>query len=65
MPNLTGDGRVEKGPGAPPAAFVPGEFAPLRVPASLEPWVARAPRERHPLFADLRINRLVVLLLRD
>jgi sarcosine oxidase subunit beta len=56
MPNLAGDGRVEKGPGAPPAAFVPGEFAPLRVPPSLEPWVRARAAWRHPLFADLRIT---------
>jgi sarcosine oxidase subunit beta len=56
MPNLTSDGRVEKGPGAPPAAFVPGEYAPLVVPQSLEPWVRARAAWRHPLFADLRIN---------
>ena len=56
MPNLTGDGRVEKGPGGPPAAFVPGVFAPLRVPSSLEPWVRARAAWRHPLFADLRIT---------
>jgi sarcosine oxidase subunit beta len=56
MPNLTGDGRVEKGPGAPPAAFVPGEFAPLVVPQSLEPWVRARAAWRHPLFTDLRIT---------
>jgi sarcosine oxidase subunit beta len=56
MPNLAGDGRVEKGPGAPPASFVPGEFAPLRVPPSLEPWVRARAAWRHPLFADLRIT---------
>jgi sarcosine oxidase subunit beta len=56
MPNLTSDGRVEKGPGAPPAAFVPGEFAPLVVPPSLEPWVRARAAWRHPLFADLRVT---------
>jgi sarcosine oxidase subunit beta len=56
MPNLTADGRVEKGPGAPPAAFVPGEFAELAVPPSLEPWVRARAAWRHPLFADLRIT---------
>ncbi len=56
MPNLTGDGRVEKGPGAPPAAFVPGEFAPLVVPPSLERWVRERAAWRHPRFADLRIT---------
>ena len=56
MPNLTSDGRVEKGPGAPPAAFVPGEFAPLVVPQSLEPWVRARAAWRHPLFADLRVT---------
>jgi sarcosine oxidase subunit beta len=56
MPNLTGDGRAEKGPGAPPSVFVPGEFAPLEVPASLEPWVRARAAWRHPLFADLRVT---------
>jgi sarcosine oxidase subunit beta len=56
MPNLTGDGRIEKGPAAPPAAFVPGEFLPLAVPPSLEPWVRARAAWRHPLFADLRIT---------
>ena len=56
MPNLTSDGGVEKGPGAPPSAFVPGEFAPLVVPQSLEPWVRARAAWRHPLFADLRIT---------
>ncbi|HJW48874.1 MAG TPA: FAD-binding oxidoreductase [Candidatus Limnocylindria bacterium] len=55
MPNLTPDGRVEKGPGAPPAEFVPGEFSELAVPPSLEPWVRTRAAWRHPLFADLRI----------
>jgi len=58
MPNLTADGRVEKGPGAPPAAFVPGDFAELVVPPSLEPWVRARAAWRHPLFADLRITDL-------
>jgi sarcosine oxidase subunit beta len=56
MPNLTADGRVEKGPPSPPAAFVPGDFAPLEVPPSLEPWVRARAAWRHPLFADLRIT---------
>ena len=56
MPNLTADGRVEKGPSAPPAAFVPGEFTELVVPLSLEPWVRARAAWRHPLFADLRIT---------
>lgn len=56
MPNLTGDGRVEKGPAAPPAAFVPGEFAPLAVPRALEPWVRARAARRHPLFKDVRIT---------
>ncbi|HKY50700.1 MAG TPA: FAD-binding oxidoreductase [Candidatus Limnocylindria bacterium] len=56
MPNLTADGREEKGPGAPPASFVPGEFAPLVVPPALEPWVRARAAWRHPLFADLRVN---------
>jgi sarcosine oxidase subunit beta len=54
MPNLTVDGREEIGPaGAPPA--YPGEFMPLDVPASLEPWVRARAAWRHPAFADLRI----------
>ena len=56
MPNLTADGRVEKGPASPPTAFVPGEFAPLVVPPALEPWVRARAAWRHPLFADLRIT---------
>ncbi|MEO8633482.1 MAG: FAD-binding oxidoreductase [Chloroflexota bacterium] len=56
MPNLTSDGRVEKGPGSPPAAFVPGEFSDLVVPSSLEPWVRARAAWRHPLFADVRIT---------
>jgi sarcosine oxidase, subunit beta len=56
MPNLTADGRVEKGPGSPPAAFVPGEFGELVVPPSLEPWVRARAAWRHPLFADVRIT---------
>jgi sarcosine oxidase subunit beta len=56
MPNITSDGRVEKGPGSPPAAFVPGEFGELVVPPSLEPWVRARAAWRHPLFADLRIT---------
>jgi sarcosine oxidase subunit beta len=55
MPNLTSDGRVEKGPDAPPPTF-PGEFPPLVVPSSLEPWVSARAGHRHRLFADLRIN---------
>ena len=54
MPNLTADGREEKGPAGPPSAF-PGEFPPLEVPASLEPWVRARAGWRHPAFADLRI----------
>ena len=56
MPNLTSDGGVEKGPGAPPSVFVPGEFAPLVVPQSLEPWVRARAAWRHPLFADLHVT---------
>jgi sarcosine oxidase subunit beta len=54
MPNLTADGREEKGPAGAPPAF-PGEFAPLDVPASLEPWVRARAAWRHPAFADLEI----------
>ena len=56
MPNLTSDGGVEKGPGSPPASYVPGAFPPLVVPQSLEPWVRARAAWRHPLFADLRIS---------
>jgi len=54
MPNLTPDGREEKGPAGTPSVF-PGEFPPLEVPASLEPWVRARAAWRHPAFADLRI----------
>jgi sarcosine oxidase subunit beta len=54
MPNLTAGGRVEKGPGAPPAAY-PSTFEPLAVPPALEPWVRARAARRHPAFADLRI----------
>jgi sarcosine oxidase subunit beta len=54
MPNLTADGREEKGPAGTPPVF-PGEFPPLDVPASLEPWVRARAAWRHPAFADLRI----------
>ncbi|TMG70862.1 MAG: FAD-binding oxidoreductase [Chloroflexi bacterium] len=56
MPNLTADGREEKGPAGPPSAF-PGEFVPLDVPPALEPWVIARAAWRHPAFADLRIVR--------
>lgn len=56
MPNLTADGGAEKGPATPPASFDPPAFAPLVVPAALEPWVrARAAWRMEP-FADLRIT---------
>lgn len=54
MPNLTADGKEEKEPSGAPASF-PGEFAPLEVPPSLEPWVRTRAAWRHPAFADLRI----------
>jgi sarcosine oxidase subunit beta len=54
MPNITTDGKEERGPSGPPSTF-PGEFAPLEVPASLEPWVRARAAWRHPVFADLRI----------
>jgi sarcosine oxidase subunit beta len=56
MPNLTADGSVEKGPAAAPSEYVPGAFAPLDVPISLEPWVRARAAWRHPAFADLRIS---------
>lgn len=55
MPNLTADGTVEKGPGAPPATFE-GPAARPDVPASLEPWVKARAAWRHPAFADIRIS---------
>jgi sarcosine oxidase subunit beta len=55
MPNLTTDGGVEKGPASPPSAY-PGDYAPLEVPASLEPWVRARAAWRHPLFADVQIR---------
>jgi glycine/D-amino acid oxidase-like deaminating enzyme len=54
MPNLTADGRTEKGPAGQPPEY-PGDFAPLEVPAALEPWVRARAAWRHPAFADLRI----------
>jgi sarcosine oxidase subunit beta len=54
MPNLTADGKEEKGPSGQPSTY-PGEFAPLEVPASLEPWVRARAAWRHPAFAELRI----------
>ena len=57
MPNLTADGGVEKGPASAPGASVPLEYAPLEVPASLEPWVKAKAAWRHPAFADIRIAR--------
>lgn len=56
MPNLTTDGGIEKGPGAPPASFAPGTYPPLEVPAGLEPWVRARAAWRHPLLADVRIR---------
>jgi sarcosine oxidase subunit beta len=56
MPNLTADGREEKGPAGAPSAF-PGDFPPLDVPPALEPWVKARAAWRHPAFADLRIVR--------
>ena len=55
MPNLTTDGRVEKGPDAPPASFDAVTYPALEVPASLEPWVKARAAWRHPAFSDLRI----------
>ena len=54
MPNLTADGAEEKGPAGAPDSF-PGEYAPLEVPPSLEPWVRARAAWRHPAFADLRL----------
>lgn len=55
MPNLTLDGSVEKGPASPPAAY-PGDYTPLEVPTSLEPWVRARAAWRHPAFADVQIR---------
>ncbi|MGH2499072.1 MAG: NAD(P)/FAD-dependent oxidoreductase, partial [Candidatus Limnocylindria bacterium] len=55
MPNLTAGGGIEKGPASPPASFERAEFAPLEVPASLEPWVRARAAWRHGAFADVRI----------
>jgi sarcosine oxidase subunit beta len=57
MPNLTRDGGIEKGPGAPPASFDEVEFPPLEVPDSLEPWVKARAAWRHPAFRDVQIAR--------
>jgi sarcosine oxidase, subunit beta len=56
MPNLTTVGGIEKGPGSPPASFVPGEFSPLVVPPGLEPWVKAKAAWRHPLLANVQIR---------
>jgi len=56
MPNIDQDGSLEKGPGAPPLSFVPGDYPPLDVPAALEPWVKTKAAWRHPLFSDLQIR---------
>jgi sarcosine oxidase subunit beta len=55
MPNLTTDGGIEKGPAGPPSAY-PGDYVPLEVPVSLEPWVRARASWRHPLFADVQIR---------
>lgn len=55
MPNLTSDGRVEKGPAAPPASFEATGAPPLDVPPELEPWTKARAAWRHPAFADLTI----------
>ncbi len=54
MPNLTADGKEEKAPADAPSVY-PGEFAPLVVPASLEPWVRAHAAWRHPALANMRI----------
>jgi sarcosine oxidase subunit beta len=55
MPNLTTDGGIEKGPGAPPSSFDGTLHPPLVVPPSLEPWAKARAAWRHPAFADVRI----------
>ena len=54
MPNITADGKEEKSPAQAPSAY-PGEFEPLVVPPSLEPWVRARAAWRHPAFADLNV----------
>ncbi|MBI2772948.1 MAG: FAD-binding oxidoreductase [Chloroflexi bacterium] len=55
-PNLTTEGKVEKGPAGPPASFEELTFPPLDVPPSLEPWVKERAAHRHRSFADLEIR---------
>jgi sarcosine oxidase subunit beta len=55
MPNITPDGSIEKGPARAPESF-PGDFAPLAVPAALEPWVRARAAWRHPALADAQIR---------
>lgn len=56
MPNLTADGRIEKGPAGPPSSFADHAPAPLDVPPELEAWVKERAARRHPAFAGLAIT---------
>ena len=55
MPNIAQDGSLEKGPAGVPTVF-PGDYAPLEVPAALEPWVRERATWRHPAFAGVEIR---------
>ena len=55
MPNINQDGSLEKGPTSVPKSF-PGAYAPLDVPAALEPWVRARAAWRHPGFDGLQIR---------
>ena len=55
MPNITHDGSIEKGPSSRPDVY-PGDYAPLDVPAALEPWVCARAAWRHPAFANVEIG---------
>ena len=55
MPNLTSDGRTEKGPAGPPSSFDDLAYPALDVPEALEPWVRMRAARRHPAFAALQI----------
>ncbi len=55
MPNLTVDGRAEKGPAGPPETFG-APTGDLDVPPQLEPWVKARGARRMAAFQDLKIN---------
>ena len=56
MPNLTPDGRIERGPAGPPPSFDALDLATGPVPPQLEPWVKARAARRMDAFADLRIT---------